>query len=133
MNREERDVTNRAKSCLQDLLNDFELSESISITSIEKLEGEATLLFVRGTKRCGFEFEIELKWEGEVETSSGMETVKGKITFDEVSDSCGGDYDAQIQVSGSGEKVAIARREVQRGLEALKRQFGVFVERMKEQ
>lgn len=66
---EEKDVSKQAIERLKTLLNGHATTSSnnnnkvFSIIEVISCSGEATLFFVRGRKRCGLEFQLELKWK----------------------------------------------------------------------
>jgi hypothetical protein len=59
---EERAVTDWAKQQLQQTLVGTSNSKA-TITSCNVLSGDAHIWFIRGKKRHGFEFDIELQWK----------------------------------------------------------------------
>lgn len=74
----------------------------VRVVSVEKCEGSAQLLYVRGRLRLGFDYDhVKVLWElfpeGESADASEESRPAGTIAFDEISDSCGGDYDVSVK------------------------------------
>lgn len=91
---EEKDISDWAKRRLRELLKEFKLpaceKSPCKISKASKVEGHASVIYIRGKKKIGYEFQIEAEWIGE--TSDG-DDISGKI---ELSDFC--DYDEDYNV-----------------------------------
>lgn len=81
---EERDVTEWAKQQLQEMLVTAS-SSNAAITKVNSITGHANIWFIRGNKRHGFDFSMDLSWE----LSSSKDT-KGTL---KVSDATPDDLD----------------------------------------
>eukprot|EP00475_Leptophrys_vorax_P044119 TRINITY_DN871_c0_g1_i1.p1 TRINITY_DN871_c0_g1~~TRINITY_DN871_c0_g1_i1.p1 ORF type:complete len:212 (+),score=41.18 TRINITY_DN871_c0_g1_i1:50-685(+) len=91
---EERDMTKWAEHKIKEVLVGYEFPGSfergtIKINEVKKVEGHASIIFVRGKKKVGYEFKIEASWIGE----NGEENVSGTIELPDVSD-----YDTDFEV-----------------------------------
>lgn len=78
----------------------------IETTKLERCEGEARVLIVRGKKRAGFEFALELHW-----TASGAGSGSGVVTIEEVSETSLDDFGLEVSVNepnASSSKLRIA-------------------------
>lgn len=85
---EERDCTAWAKGRLKELLicpliPDMETA-SITISSLKQLEGHASIVFVRGEKRVGYDLSIKAEWEATLSKSG--KKVHGEIICEEFAD-----------------------------------------------
>ncbi|GIL44600.1 hypothetical protein Vafri_2125, partial [Volvox africanus] len=61
---EERGATPWAKSRLTELILKRELpGRDVTVVDVNSCEGEANIFIVRGKKRCGFDFELQLAWK----------------------------------------------------------------------
>ncbi|EFJ43846.1 hypothetical protein VOLCADRAFT_95921 [Volvox carteri f. nagariensis] len=61
---EERGATCWAKSRLTELIRERELpGGGVTVVDVNGCEGEANIFIVRGKKRCGFDFELQLAWK----------------------------------------------------------------------
>ncbi|GIL75935.1 hypothetical protein Vretimale_5509 [Volvox reticuliferus] len=61
---EERGATPWAKSRLTELILKRELpGGDVTMVDVNSCEGEANIFIVRGKKRCGFDFELQLAWK----------------------------------------------------------------------
>ncbi|KXZ56283.1 hypothetical protein GPECTOR_1g248 [Gonium pectorale] len=59
---EERGATSWAKGRLTELIRGLP-SGDVAVTDVNSCEGEANIFIVRGKKRCGFDFELQLAWK----------------------------------------------------------------------
>ena len=50
---------------------------TVRITALTSCTGEAHQWLVRGTKRAGFELELEIRWEAVLDPQGGAEPVSG--------------------------------------------------------
>lgn len=93
----------------------------VRITKVDKLEGSVRVLFIRGRPRLGFEFdEPKLRW-AVLDGPGGDKLGKGSITFEEIADDCGGEYEFAVQCSGSApaEEAQQARSAIRAAAESL--------------
>lgn len=74
---EERAVTDWAKQQLEQAAVGIS-SDQATITGCTVLSGDAHMWFIRGKKRHGFEFEIELTWQLSSSSSSDAATEPGR-------------------------------------------------------
>eukprot|EP00030_Apusomonadida_sp_AF-17_P004064 a464_588.p2 GENE.a464_588~~a464_588.p2 ORF type:complete len:222 (-),score=49.53 a464_588:36-626(-) len=85
---EERSIGSWAKDSLRERLLGRTLSvaplTSFVVTKVCKVDGQASVLFTRGKKRVGFNFDVELEWEGEYPDHG---KVMGVINLADVSES----------------------------------------------
>lgn len=122
--REERDISNSAVASLRDSLCALQIpvGEHVAkVTQVDKLEGAVRLLFVRGRPRLGFEFDQpKLRW-AVLPSAGGEELGKGTITFEEIADDCGGEYEFEVKCSGSspGEPAQQARSALRQASEPI--------------
>eukprot|EP00586_Coscinodiscus_wailesii_P014731 CAMPEP_0172495484 /NCGR_PEP_ID=MMETSP1066-20121228/71407_1 /TAXON_ID=671091 /ORGANISM="Coscinodiscus wailesii, Strain CCMP2513" /LENGTH=411 /DNA_ID=CAMNT_0013267193 /DNA_START=106 /DNA_END=1341 /DNA_ORIENTATION=- len=92
---EEKDVSATAKEQLQALLlrAEFRTESAVcSVTSVDKLEGHASVATVRGKRRYIFEFSLSVSWKvvsSDLEEELGM----GKMSFPDVDGTCDGEYE----------------------------------------
>ncbi|CEO98884.1 hypothetical protein PBRA_006999 [Plasmodiophora brassicae] len=97
---EERDLTRWATDTIKELLSAVPIEaageDSIQISSVDTPKCHASIVFVRGKKRHGFDLSVEVKWAGQL----GGKKVNGKIEFSEVADDCDDD-DFPVSVSAS--------------------------------
>ncbi|KAK8802059.1 hypothetical protein WA158_006454 [Blastocystis sp. Blastoise] len=99
---EETDKTKWSKTRITELLKDglwIENDYTITIPEVEKCDGQATVVFVKGKKRPGYDFSIKCKWEAIKEGST--DTAKGVFVIDEFADYCDGDYEVAIRSNKS--------------------------------
>ncbi|KAG2450472.1 hypothetical protein HYH02_004973 [Chlamydomonas schloesseri] len=62
---EERNATSWAKARVGELVRGLEglASGDVTVVDLNSCEGEANIFLVRGKKRCGFDFELQLAWK----------------------------------------------------------------------
>lgn len=118
--REERDISKSAVAGLRESLCALQVpvGEHVAkVTKVDKLEGAVRLLFVRGRPRLGFEFDHpKLSW-AVLPSAGGDELGKGTITFEEIADDCGGDYEFEVKCSGSSQPAQEARSALRQASE----------------
>ncbi|CBK20884.2 uncharacterized protein [Blastocystis hominis] len=82
---EEMDLSKWAMKRIPEILKAAEFEQkgySIRIADVEKCDGQATYVFVKGKKRPGFDITLKLKWCATCDESS--EEAKGTITINDV-------------------------------------------------
>lgn len=97
---EEKNISDWAKNRLQDLLQDASATCSgyvVSIKNIKKLDGEAQVFVLRGTKRFMFEFNVEMEWIAENKNDT-EEVYEGVIIYPDLSTDACGDYEVSVKV-----------------------------------
>ncbi|KAF6266582.1 activator of Hsp90 ATPase [Scenedesmus sp. NREL 46B-D3] len=99
---EERAVTDWAKQQLQQTLVGTRSSKAV-ITSCNVLSGDAHIWFIRGKKRHGFEFDIELQWKLSSSSSPGDDSAAAQAA---------GTADAEAGSSGSIKLSAVSPDEL---------------------
>jgi len=66
--REEKDYSKWARDRLKELLLEMECpvfsTGELKISDVVTAEGDATILYLRGKKRLGFELNLKAKWKG---------------------------------------------------------------------
>jgi activator of HSP90 ATPase len=87
---EERDVSTWAEQRIKQLIGSYQFPSledggCVKIKSVKKVEGRASVIYVRGKKKVGYEFRVEVDWEGE--------NASGSIELPDLSD-----YDTDIDV-----------------------------------
>ena len=104
---EEKDYSKWGCSRIKELLKEVKCpafsNGSLSVSEVTTVEGDATVLFLKGRKRYGFDYKIKLKWKGKV----GSKSVSGELRVlnfesDEWPDDC------DIEVSGKERDAAHA-------------------------
>jgi tetratricopeptide (TPR) repeat protein len=93
---EEKDVSATAKEQLRALLlrAEFRTENAVcTVSSVDKLEGHASVATVRGKRRYIFEFSLTVGWK--VVSSSDMEEElgMGKMSFPDIDGTCDGEYE----------------------------------------
>jgi tetratricopeptide (TPR) repeat protein len=106
---EERDRSAWAKARLEELLGGLRFeaadgSASVSVTSVKKMEGSATVALVRGTARFFFEFSAELEWAA----AAGGGKCKGTLSIEDLSSDCAGEFDMEVGVTSKGKSAPAA-------------------------
>lgn len=80
---EERDVTEWAKQQLQAALAST-ISSTASVTNVNSITGHANIWFIRGKKRHGFDFNIELAWQAVDSSGVSAAAAKGTLMLSDV-------------------------------------------------
>lgn len=70
---EERDVTEWAKQRLQDMVVGTSTGQAV-VTKCRSITGNANIWFIRGNKRSGFDFELDLEWQQGSSTADAQGT-----------------------------------------------------------
>ena len=93
---------------LVDLRKDLE-GYTITTTKLSSCQGESRVLIVRGKKRAGFEFELEIHWTGRksitfsdlltTTASRGAETLSGTLKIHELSETNLDDFEVMLHSS----------------------------------
>eukprot|EP01025_Chloroclados_australasicus_P038024 TRINITY_DN38933_c0_g1_i1.p1 TRINITY_DN38933_c0_g1~~TRINITY_DN38933_c0_g1_i1.p1 ORF type:complete len:228 (-),score=13.91 TRINITY_DN38933_c0_g1_i1:251-853(-) len=83
---EERDYSSWAKDWLKQKLietkQELDQGYTLQFSKVDKCDGEAHTWFIRGSKRCGFEFQIKFQWEAY--SPESKEEMKGNIEIPNV-------------------------------------------------
>eukprot|EP00727_Mastigamoeba_balamuthi_P007556 m51a1_g3420 hypothetical protein (140) ;mRNA; r:588196-588820 len=109
---EERDHSKWADQRLPELLRAQTAFEGS--VSVDKCEGEATNLFLRGKKRARAEYE-DLKIEFSCKVPSGA-TVRGRATIPEISSEDIDDFTIELKVTEGGSSEASEANKLLRGM-----------------
>eukprot|EP00053_Salpingoeca_punica_P004234 m.48023 g.48023 ORF g.48023 m.48023 type:complete len:146 (-) comp12692_c0_seq2:199-636(-) len=101
---EEKDMSawmnGKLKQLLVGLQAQADNGVAVESTKVVKCEGEARVLNVRGKKRAGFEYQLEVSWKA---TVSGSSEKKGSILFDDVSETSIDDLEMRVTVQGAAD------------------------------
>eukprot|EP00048_Salpingoeca_helianthica_P019098 m.244227 g.244227 ORF g.244227 m.244227 type:complete len:145 (+) comp30204_c0_seq1:31-465(+) len=84
---------------------------TVETTRVGRCEGESRVLIVRGKKRAGFEYSLDLHWR-----SSGAVSGSGVLTITEISETSLDDFESEVQIDaphGSSSKLRIAATGLQ--------------------
>ena len=99
---EEKNISDWAKNRLSDLLQDTSTTCNdcvVNIGKIKKLDGEAQVFVLRGTKRFMFEFNVEMEW---VAISNNNDaSYEGTIVYPDLSTDACGDYEVNVKVKSA--------------------------------
>lgn len=68
---------------------------TLKTTKLSTCLGESRVLIVRGTKRAGFEFELEIHWTA----TRGGEQADGTVKINEISETSIDDFEMDVTVS----------------------------------
>jgi len=108
---EEKDYSKWAQDRLKALLVEIECPKfstgELKVTEVVKAEGDATILFLRGKKRVGFEMDLKAKWKGKISEKE----VSGHICIPSLDSD---DWPDDIEISVTIEKSDEAHREARR-------------------
>eukprot|EP00474_Spongospora_subterranea_P006568 CRZ07026.1 hypothetical protein [Spongospora subterranea] len=125
---EERDLSSWASETISSLLMSVKIpcaaSDNLAFKSVETTKSHATIVFVRGKKRHGYEIGVLAKWSGMV----GGKVVEGKVEFPDVEDDTGADEDftANVSAVAADTEHECARMAVRKVLPALQSQLHQF-------
>eukprot|EP00742_Colponemidia_sp_Colp-10_P001384 GILJ01001488.1.p1 GENE.GILJ01001488.1~~GILJ01001488.1.p1 ORF type:complete len:204 (-),score=35.30 GILJ01001488.1:224-835(-) len=131
---EERNITSHMKRRLEETLVglDVEFAHGDLRTSeLSKCDGEASVCFVRGKKRLGYEFQLKVKVDGTVIQADGETRVCGYVSLEDVSDHSGGDYDVTVTVEGSRPADGLCKSSLTAFVPRLKQHIQKVVEETK--
>eukprot|EP00469_Lotharella_globosa_P007470 CAMPEP_0167784018 /NCGR_PEP_ID=MMETSP0111_2-20121227/7398_1 /TAXON_ID=91324 /ORGANISM="Lotharella globosa, Strain CCCM811" /LENGTH=194 /DNA_ID=CAMNT_0007675031 /DNA_START=85 /DNA_END=669 /DNA_ORIENTATION=+ len=114
---EEKDYSKWAQDRLKALLVETECpafsSGELKIAEVTKAEGDATILFLRGKKRIGFEMHLKAKWKGKV---NGKD-VSGHVSIPSFDSD---DWPDDIEIDISAEKTDENHREARQYMKSVK-------------
>eukprot|EP01083_Nonionella_stella_P001497 4317_1 len=124
---EEKDMSSWAKDCLKEkFLGIASDCGQVKVTSMTKCEGHANIIFVRGKKRIGYDFEIQLEWTGKI----GDDKVKGKLVIPELCET-DDNFELRVTVSKSNSAHEIARALMRRSKKAVESKVDEFIDEFK--
>lgn len=94
---EEKGVSDWAKERLETLFVGIEPADgvapgTVSITRATSVNGEASLVYTRGKKRCSFEFQVTLEWEGSLDDNKAS----GKVSLPDLDFTNMDDFEIEI-------------------------------------
>eukprot|EP00472_Partenskyella_glossopodia_P003623 CAMPEP_0197516456 /NCGR_PEP_ID=MMETSP1318-20131121/1336_1 /TAXON_ID=552666 /ORGANISM="Partenskyella glossopodia, Strain RCC365" /LENGTH=193 /DNA_ID=CAMNT_0043065211 /DNA_START=25 /DNA_END=606 /DNA_ORIENTATION=- len=128
---EEKDYSKWACSRLKELLVDTECpafsTGDLKISEVVKAEGMATILFLRGKRRVGFELNLKAKWKGKLDGKS----VSGHVcipSFD--SDEWPDDIEIDITADKSDDAHDAARRYMRTARSSVMKQLKIFYDEL---
>eukprot|EP00943_MAST-04B_sp_MAST-4B-sp1_P006798 g6798.t1 len=100
---EEKNISDWAKDRLMDLLANVSTTCNdavVKVKNIVKLEGEAQVFVLRGTKRFMFEFNVEMEWSAMC-NKEGSQDFEGTIVYPDLSTDACGDYEVNVNITGT--------------------------------
>ncbi|CEG45713.1 hypothetical protein F443_01076 [Plasmopara halstedii] len=107
---EERDKSEWARERLKfHILASFRVEDEaqgfdIKVTSFERCDGEAKVVFSRGKKRCGYDFSVKFAWESS--------DISGHVELHDFDDTSGDDFEVIVTANGSGQRELAAKKAV---------------------
>lgn len=123
---EEFDCSNWAKDYLKTCFLDLQIPAFADgvckITACEKAEGSAAIIYTRGKRKPQFDFDISLKWEGELKGEKAI----GFITMDGLDYSNVEDFDVEVTCEGGGAEATALKKHVRKALDALREKMQKF-------
>ncbi|KAK8820694.1 Hsp90-like protein [Blastocystis sp. ATCC 50177/Nand II] len=111
---EECDFSKWAQSRIPEIFKTGHISKNnyeITFPSVEKCDGQATYVFVKGKKRPGFDFSLRIKWKATCDSEEDDAT--GTVCIDDFSDTSDGDYEWSFKSNKSDENHLKAKSAVQ--------------------
>lgn len=134
----EKNATPWSKDRIQTLFKDFKIKSndgepSCRVTQIDKIEGEATANNRKGKLIFFYEWNVVLKWEGEVK--DGYETWKGKATIPNLSEENDLDeVEITITTEESGDESECLKQFMYNiGRSQIREQLGVYLRELREE
>lgn len=135
----EKNATPWSKERLRSLFENFEIKETgvtltSRISSVEKVDGEATANNRKGKLIFFYEWDVVLKWEGSLE--EGAETTyKGKVTIPNLSEENElDDIDITITADESGDESEQLKQFMYNiGRSKIRAQIGVYLRELREE
>merc|ERR1712146_792012 len=129
---EEKDYSKWAQERLKVLLVETECpafsAGDLKITEVTKAEGDATILFLRGKKRIGFEMNLKAKWKAKCNGKS----VSGHV---EIPSFDSDDWPDEIEIDITAEKTDNDHRAAREYMKSVKssvmKQLEVFYNELK--
>lgn len=119
---EERDLSKWAATFLKQRLVGIRTTDhDIEISEVSTVTGDASILYVRGKKRCGFDLKVKAKWTGKIK---GID-VNGEVEFPEVAES-EEDYEYRVWCKERTEHTEVARRAMSNAYPQFKDAFSEF-------
>mmetsp|Transcript_498 Transcript_498/g.550 ORF Transcript_498/g.550 Transcript_498/m.550 type:complete len:199 (+) Transcript_498:114-710(+) len=114
---EEKDYSKWARDRLKELLLEMECpvfsTGELKISDVVTAEGDATILYLRGKKRLGFELNLKAKWKGKVNDKE----VSGHISIPSLDSD---DWPDDIEIDFTAEKSDSPHLEARRYVKSMK-------------
>ncbi|CAH0683277.1 unnamed protein product [Spodoptera exigua] len=125
-----------SKERLKELLNNFKIAQNgvdCKVTEVEKLDGEASANNRKGKLIFFYEWDIKLKWEGNLAGSKDI--VKGEVSIPNLSEENDvSEVDISITIKGSGEEAQRVKAFMHNvGRDKIRKQLSEYVRSLKEE
>lgn len=100
-----------------------------SITECDSVNGEASIVFSRGKKRCSYEMQVELKWNGDIDGT----LVSGVVELPDLDFTNVDDFDIEVKADVKDDAHFKARDALRKALpKQMYAQMAVFVKELLE-
>jgi activator of HSP90 ATPase len=99
-------VTERLTQRLSEAACDF-AGGSLRVASVQACDGDASVAFVRGSKRYIYNFaEVELVWEAAIDG----DTINGSLMLPDVASDCNGKFEFEPSIPSGAHRAALKKQ-----------------------